>query len=607
MILSPTWIGLPRKFIRRFLYGACWRHEEHGTQMFDYFFAKTRLISGLVLFTYIFMHLGNHALGLISIEWMEAGRQYLVGPWQWLPLAWVLPLAVFMHVVNACLVVARRRNFRLPAWQWLQVLLGFSIPLLMLPHLNGTWVARYFDGIAPSYGLVLASHFFGSAIYLPLQVAGLLVAWVHGVLGLAHWFKLFRNWLKWRNAFMIVSGVWPALALSGYLASGRSLVERVNFEPEELALIAEDAGLTPEIIADLTERMNLLYGLALVIVMGPFVVAMFSVLFRSFQPRGTVATVQGEKILVLRGSTLLDALHLNGISHPSVCGGRARCTTCRVKVVHGNDCLPEPSELEQKALTRIKAPQGMRLACQIRPIHPLTISSTVPRNAKPIDGRRPGGLEGREIKIVCLFLDLRGSTTLGESRLPFDILFLLNQFFGIMTDALLFTKGHYSQFTGDGLMAIYGMDGSDQRRAARRALVGAHLMMVKLSRLNEVLSTELPKPLEIGIGIHFGEAIVGRMGPPNSQIISAIGDTVNTTARLEALTKEHGKPVVVSRALAEIAGISIDEREIRDVPIRGRSENLDILPFMEIPADVMADTTLDIEKAFQDLKNKGAK
>ena len=131
--------------------------------------------------------------------------------------------------------------------------------------------------------------------------------------------------------------------------------------------------------------------------------------------------------------------------------------------------------------------------------------------------------------------------------MPYDVLFILNQFFNEMTKALVATGGHYSNFTGDGLMALYGLDVPEPAIGAAQALRGAGEMLTRLDQLNAQLKPDLKEPLRIGIAIHFGEAIVGAMGPPGSQIVTAIGDTVNTTARLESLTKDYDCTLILSR------------------------------------------------------------
>jgi adenylate cyclase len=106
---------------------------------------------------------------------------------------------------------------------------------------------------------------------------------------------------------------------------------------------------------------------------------------------------------------------------------------------------------------------------------------------------------------------------------------------------------------------------------------------MRVERLNRELKDELPHPLAIGIGIHYSEAIVGAMGPPRSQIITAIGDTVNTTARLESLTKEYGCPLIVSRRAAEVAQLDLAGHTLHDAPVKGRIQSVQFLALQAVP------------------------
>jgi len=196
----------------------------------------------------------------------------------------------------------------------------------------------------------------------------------------------------------------------------------------------------------------------------------------------------------------------------------------------------------------------------------------LPADASAADGTIRGGLEGSERLITILFTDLRASTSLAEGKLPYDTLFILNQFFHEMTQALLSSNGHYSQFTGDGLMALYGLYAADPKTGSADAVRGALQMLERLDQLNYRLRGDLREPLRIGIGIHHSEAIVGAMGPPRSQVITAIGDAVNTCARLESLTKEYHCAVVISRQAAEVAGLSLDGQQLHEAPVKGRRE-----------------------------------
>src|SRR5258708_24231787 len=208
----------------------------------------------------------------------------------------------------------------------------------------------------------------------------------------------------------------------------------------------------------------------------------------------------------------------------------------------------------------------------MRPSADISVMPLLGADARAADGMVRAGLEGSERLITVMFVDLRDATILGEAKMPYDLLYVLNQFFHEMTKALHATNGHYSQFTGDGMMALYGLNAKDPATGAADALRGAREMLARIAQLNSRLRGDLSQPLRIGIGIHFSEAIVGAMGPPASQTISAIGETVNTCARLERLTKEHDCPVIVSRRAAEMAGLDVQGRELHQTPRARRAQ-----------------------------------
>ena len=284
----------------------------------------------------------------------------------------------------------------------------------------------------------------------------------------------------------------------------------------------------------------------------------------------------GRVIAAAAGSSILEAVRDANLPHAAVCGGRARCTTCRVRIAEGLAALAPPQELEADALRRIGAAPNVRLACQTRATSDIWITPLVPAGAGAASARLPGGVQGHEQQVVAMFVDLRDSTALGETRLPYDVVFILNQFFAEMSEALQTSGGHYSQFTGDGLMALYGLDG-DIGRACRGALEGAAEMRRRMELLNARLAPELAVPLRLGIGVHAGVAIVGTMGPPAAPIISAIGDTVNSAARLESMTKQLGATLVVSLDTLRLAGLSLPDIPVHRVEVRGKVQQIDVL------------------------------
>jgi adenylate cyclase len=272
------------------------------------------------------------------------------------------------------------------------------------------------------------------------------------------------------------------------------------------------------------------------------------------------------------GLSVLEVSRRVGRPHVSVCGGRGRCTTCRIRIEGSLGNLPPPNDLEAHALARIAAPAAVRLACQLRPrydlaVYPLLHPDLLARSLTVASEKF-----GEERRVTILFVDLRGSTRLAQARLPYDVVFLLNHYFVEMAIAIDATGGHYSNFTGDGLMALFGLEGNADH-GARAALNCALRMLENLDRLNRELAAELSEPMIIGVGIHTGDAVIGEMGPPKTPVLSALGDAVNTAARLERATKAMHQPVVVSRDTLVAAKLS-HQVAFHDVSLRGRSEPL---------------------------------
>jgi adenylate cyclase len=397
-----------------------------------------------------------------------------------------------------------------------------------------------------------------------------IVVWSHGCIGLHFWLRT-RPWYP--DAVVVLRPLallLPALALAGFVAAGNHSRREVARDPDYAQRATTSARLPAASVAVLKRTAWAVIAGHVALTLLPFGARAARRSVQRWRRPPTLTHASGRRLPVQPGATVLETLRDHGVPHAAVCGGRARCTTCRVLVTQGLDDLPSPLPLEAMALTRIQASPATRLACQICPTADLTVVPLLSADASAEDGGARGGLEGSERLITVMFVDLRGSTGIGEARMPYDVLFLLNHFFREMTLALQATGGHYSQFTGDGLMALYGLSG-DPAKGARDAVRGAGDMLARVERLNREMAAAIPEPLRIGIGIHFSEAIVGAMGPPRAQIISAIGDTVNTCARLESLTKDHDCALVISRQAADAAGLDLGDTPLHEATVKGRA------------------------------------
>ncbi len=531
-----------------------------------------RLTSALVMLAFVICHLTAHCLLLVSFEDAEATRNFLMYPWRtWIGTG-ILVAAFLVHYGNALWSIYIRRSLRLNRWEWTQLALGLCIPLLLMFHVVATRIAESLLDVTTYYNTVFIVQWLMFPWLGAAQMIAVIVVWTHACIGIHYWLRTKPWYAQWRPLFFSYGLLLPTLALAGYVTGGNQVLREAKSDPNFASSSLEDSNLTDQTVAAVDHMVHIGWTVAIGFMLLPFAArAMRDWNYRRRRPP-MLAHANGRRVPILPGATVLETLRGNGIAHAAVCGGRARCTTCRVVVTRGLDLLPEPAALEAKALARIGATPGMRLACQIRPTADIAVMPLLAADAAAADGAVRGGLEGSERLITVVFVDLRGSTTLGEAKMPYDVLFILNQFFHEMTKALAATNGHYSQFTGDGLMALYGLYAADPAAGAVDALRGAQEMLQCLDQLNQKLRADLRDPLRIGIGIHFGEAIVGAMGPPRSQIITAIGDTVNTCARLESLTKDYDCVVIVSRPAAEAAGLRLVGHHLHEAPVKGRME-----------------------------------
>jgi adenylate cyclase len=274
--------------------------------------------------------------------------------------------------------------------------------------------------------------------------------------------------------------------------------------------------------------------------------------------------------------SVLEASRTRGIPHAAVCGGRGRCSTCRVRVGKGAEGLEPLTPEEQRVLARIRAAPDVRLACQLRPTVDLTVTPLLPADAGTGDvmqGMDPRG--GVEREIAVLFADLRAFTRFSEGRLPYDTVFVLNRYFEAMGSAIGRAGGRVDKFIGDGIMALFRLRG-DPQEATRQALRAAHTMSEALEVLNLELAAELHEPLRMGIGLHQGHAIVGEMGYRGAAALTAIGDTVNVASRLEMLTKNLGCQLIVSEQLTRRSGTCLEAFPLQEVDVRGRSGRIEV-------------------------------
>ena len=534
--------------------------------------ARLRLFTGLVLLAYVFSHLVNAALGLVSLEVMEAGRIWFLAAWRSAIGTSLLYGSLAVHFALALAAIHARRRLRMTAAETAQLALGLAIPLLLAGHIIGTRGAHVLAGTDDTYIYVLLVHWKLDPDYLYGQIAGLIAAWLHACIGVHLWLRLKTFYRRVRSTLQGAALLVPVLALLGYTQTGRAvraMAEDRAWVRDTMAGVGWPGSAEISVLLDTVDRARIA---VVVLVVAVFAARLVRAAIERRHGTVRIAYPENRVIAVAPGTTILEASRANGIPHASVCGGRGRCSTCRVRIASGLDDLPPPSKEEQRVLDRVGRPIHVRLACQTRPTRDIEVIPLLPPNASPRDGFPvPAQLHGEERELAILFADLRDFTRFAEKKLPYDVVFILNRYFAGMGQAVERAGGRVDKFIGDGVMALFGIE-SDLPTACRNSLAAARGMAAGLNELNRILADDLDEPFRMGIGIHAGPVIVGEMGYGPVVSITAIGDAVNTASRLETMTKEFGTQLVVSDDVAERAGVDLSKFPAHQVEIRGRAE-----------------------------------
>lgn len=535
-----------------------------------------RLYTGLIIAFFLVLHLLNAGLGIVGLSVMDTVGQALFVFWS-IPLFSVLLYGSFIiHIGLIYVGLYRRRSFRMPGWNLLQYALALLLPVLLVGHILGTRGAFQFLDTTTSYSKVVTGLWKNPERVIK-QLLLVSVAWTHMAIGLHYWLRHKEGYGRWVPVLYPLCLIIPLFAAAGFISAG--------FESQQITAESQTLNSTSQDLQQVANNpRELLAQIETIIFWTLSLLLLATFVFRSARAgiekrRGGFVishTSSNRLISGRKNQTVLDALRDAGVAHASVCGGRGRCTTCRIRLADCQNPLPEPEALESRALKRMGASPDLRLACQLKPNQNVTITPLLPASTTYLDAGKTAGVVGQEKQVTCMFVDMRDSTTLGESKLPYDVVFILNQFFIQLDEALRETNGHYATFNGDGLMALYGLN-TDMASGCRDALRGAMEIQQRISRLNEWLREELGTPLRVGIGIHCGDAIVGTMGPPDARTVSAVGDNVNVAARLETLSKEFATGLVVSEDVLNNAGVDYASLPGHTVELRGREEPLNIV------------------------------
>lgn len=250
-------------------------------------------------------------------------------------------------------------------------------------------------------------------------------------------------------------------------------------------------------------------------------------------------------------STILDCSISNQIPHLHECGGNARCTTCRIRVLEGQSNLTPRTMREQEIAQIRKWDPSIRLACQCYVKGDVDIQRLVWTSSE-INKLQletvPDG-EAEERAIAILFCDIRNFTKMAIENNTYDIAHVLNRFYTTIGEPILFNNGVIYQYIGDEIVGLFGVSGGTREKTCRDAARAALGMYYAIEQLNHLELVDFDLRITTGIGINFGRAYIGHLGHPKHKQLAVVGDPINTASRIQAFNKEQNTRILISEAV----------------------------------------------------------
>ena len=187
--------------------------------------------------------------------------------------------------------------------------------------------------------------------------------------------------------------------------------------------------------------------------------------------------------------------------------------------------------------------------------------------------RRGSGTTVRAAIMIC---DLRDFTKISDNWPRDDVIDLLNGYFDAMSEPVVRHGGEILKFIGDGMLAIFPLDQPEACANLLRAVAEARQAMVAVNEENGRIGRE---PMRYGIGVHVGDVMYGNIGSRSRLDFTVIGPAVNMASRIEALTKQVGKPVLLSRAFADVVKGEFDLERVGEYPVRGFNDPIELFAY----------------------------
>jgi len=291
-----------------------------------------------------------------------------------------------------------------------------------------------------------------------------------------------------------------------------------------------------------------------------------------------VELINEKSFKIEEDQTILQASLEAGIPHYHACGGKARCSTCRIVVQEGKEKLFPPNKAELKLREQKKFPDNVRLACQTKVTASDVKIQRIIKDEADLDlyiyGKSSENIQtvGDEKSMALFFLDIRDFTPFIEKHLPFDVIHIVRRLNILFNEVITQHKGKIIEYSGDGFYAVFGFD-EPVNKAVNHAYEAGNQILSSLQKLNgNYITKYFDYKIVVGIGLHAGRVIVGKTGVKENNPYSVMGFPVNVAARLESSTKELNNNFIVSEYAYDMLADQNDLTEQKQINLKGVSE-----------------------------------
>ena len=325
---------------------------------------RARLATGLILFAFLTCHLLNLSFGLVSLEALDDSRRWLLAFWS-TAVGIVLLMGSFaVHLAFGLLALYMRNTLRMNMTDRVQLVLGLLIFPLLFGHVLGNVVGPMITDVRQNYYSILTLFWVLDPVLGLKQVLVTVITWIHGCMGLVIWMRIQSWWPRIAGFIYPLVVAVPLLALLGMVEAGKEVIELsqdTEFRQEVMTRLVPTDAVMDTILTLQSVGLWTYFS-----ILGAVLLARYLRITRD-RSALIVTYTDGIRLDVSAGLTLLEISRKNNLPHTSLCNGKGRCGTCRVRVLEGLDELPKPNDVERTTLSKIRAQPDTRLACQVVP------------------------------------------------------------------------------------------------------------------------------------------------------------------------------------------------------------------------------------------------